>query len=44
VRLDVVEKNLRARGCYERAGFRATGRQGVVEKSGDVEIEMVCGL
>ena len=44
MRLDVVEKNLRARGCYERAGFRATGRQGVVEKSGDVEIEMVCGL
>jgi GNAT superfamily N-acetyltransferase len=44
VRLDVVERNLRARGCYERAGFRATGRHGVVEKSGDVEIEMVCGL
>jgi GNAT superfamily N-acetyltransferase len=44
VRLDVVEKNSRARGCYERAGFCATGRQGVVEKSGDVEIEMVCEL
>jgi GNAT superfamily N-acetyltransferase len=44
VRLDVVEKNLRARRCYERAGFRATGKTGVVEKSGDVEIEMVCGV
>ena len=43
VRLDVVEDNLRARKCYERAGFRATGRTGVVEKSGDVEIEMVWG-
>ena len=41
VRLDVVENNLRARRCYEQAGFRATGKQGVVEKSGDVEIEMV---
>lgn len=40
VRLNVVENNERARGCYERAGFRATGRQGVVEKSGDIEIEM----
>jgi RimJ/RimL family protein N-acetyltransferase len=44
VRLDVVEKNLPARRCYERAGFRATGKTGVVEKSGDVEIEMVCGV
>ncbi len=40
VRLNVVESNGRARRCYERAGFRATGRQGVVEKNGDVEIEM----
>jgi RimJ/RimL family protein N-acetyltransferase len=40
VRLNVVENNVRARRCYARAGFRATGRQGVVEKSGDVEIEM----
>jgi ribosomal protein S18 acetylase RimI-like enzyme len=43
VRLNVVESNGRARRCYERAGFRATGRQGVVEKSGDVEIEMAWG-
>jgi GNAT superfamily N-acetyltransferase len=42
VRLNVVESNGRARRCYERAGFQATGRQGVVEKTGDVEIEMVC--
>ncbi len=40
VRLNVVEGNGRARQCYERAGFRATGRQGVLEKNGDVEIEM----
>lgn len=40
VRLKVVEGNGRARQCYERAGFRATGRRGVLEKNGDVEIEM----
>lgn len=40
VRLNVLENNMRARRCYERAGFSATGRQGVVEKNGDVEIEM----
>jgi GNAT superfamily N-acetyltransferase len=40
VRLKVVEGNERARRCYERAGFRATGRQGVLEKNGNVEIEM----
>jgi len=42
VRLNVVESNGRARRCYERAGFRATGHQGVVEKTGEVEIEMIC--
>lgn len=42
VRLDVVEGNRRARRCYERAGFRATGRFGVVEKNGDIEVEMIC--
>lgn len=42
VHLDVVEDNLRARRCYERAGFRATGRQSVLERTGDVELEMIC--
>ncbi len=42
VRLNVVESNHRARRCYERAGFRATGRRGVVERTGNVEIEMTC--
>src|SRR5579862_6295274 len=40
VRLNVVESNKRARRCYERAGFRATGRRGIVAKSGDIQIEM----
>jgi GNAT superfamily N-acetyltransferase len=42
VRLNVVENNGRARRCYERCGFQATGRRGVVERSGDAEIEMSC--
>ena len=42
VRLNVVESNARARRCYERGGYRATGRRGVVAKSGEAEIEMVC--
>jgi GNAT superfamily N-acetyltransferase len=42
VRLNVVEGNTRARRCYERSGFRATGRQGLLERSGDTEIQMVC--
>jgi ribosomal protein S18 acetylase RimI-like enzyme len=40
VRLEVVASNERAIRCYERAGFRATGRQSVLEKSGDLKIEM----
>jgi GNAT superfamily N-acetyltransferase len=40
VRLKVVEGNDRARRCYERAGFRPTGRQSVLEKNGDIELEM----
>jgi len=44
VHLDVVETNIRAKFCYERAGFRPTGCQGTVEKTGDVEIEMACDL
>jgi GNAT superfamily N-acetyltransferase len=42
VRLNVVESNSRARRCYERAGFRDTGRRGLIERTGDVEIEMIC--
>jgi GNAT superfamily N-acetyltransferase len=42
VLLNVVEENHRARKCYERSGFRATGRQGTVERSGATEIEMLC--
>ena len=38
--LNVVENNVRAIRCYERSGFRVTGRRGVVEKNGDIEIEM----
>ena len=37
VRLNVVGDNA-------RAGFRATRRQGVVEKNGGIEIEMSCAL
>jgi GNAT superfamily N-acetyltransferase len=42
VRLNLVEGNDRAKRCYERAGFRDTGRRGVIERTGDVEIEMSC--
>lgn len=42
VRLMVVENNGRARRCYEHAGFRATGHLGVLERTGDIEIEMSC--
>jgi len=41
LRLNVVETNPRGRRCYERNGFRVTGRRGVVAKSGAAEIEMV---
>jgi len=44
VRLNVVESNQRARRCYERNGFRVTGRRGVVAKSGEAEIEMACAV
>jgi ribosomal protein S18 acetylase RimI-like enzyme len=40
IRLRVVENNQRARRFYERSGFCDTGRRGVIEKNGDVEIEM----
>lgn len=40
VRLNVVESNVRARRCYERLGFHATGLRIVNEHSGLAEIEM----
>jgi GNAT superfamily N-acetyltransferase len=42
VRLNVVEGNDRAKRCYERGGFRDTGRRGLIERTGDIEIEMSC--
>lgn len=44
IRLKVVEGNERAKKCYERAGFCDTGRRGVLEKSGAMEIEMGCDV
>jgi ribosomal protein S18 acetylase RimI-like enzyme len=40
VRLAVVQANDRARRCYERNGFRATGTQSVRDRDGAIEIEM----
>lgn len=40
VRLNVVQSNVRAVRCYERSGFRPSGHQGIVEKNGEIEIEM----
>jgi len=40
VALHVVEDNPRARRCYERSGFRATGRTLVRARDGAIEIEM----
>jgi ribosomal protein S18 acetylase RimI-like enzyme len=44
VRLIVNEDNTSARRCYERCGFRPTGRRSVLERTGDIEIEMICNL
>lgn len=40
VRLQVVASNVRARRCYERAGFRAMDRGTAIGQTGTVEIEM----
>ena len=40
IRLAVIQANDRARRCYERNGFRATGTQSVRERDAAVEIEM----
>ena len=44
VHLQVVEANARARRCYERGGFRLTGKSGILEHNGAVEVEMVCEI
>jgi ribosomal protein S18 acetylase RimI-like enzyme len=40
VRLEVVKNNVRAQRCYERNGFRPTGRELVRERDGQIQIEM----
>ena len=40
VRLSVIDANARARRCYERNGFRATGTQFVRERDGATELQM----
>jgi ribosomal protein S18 acetylase RimI-like enzyme len=40
VRLKVIQGNERARGFYERMGFRTTGREEMRLRDGRVEVEM----
>jgi len=40
VRLRVVQENVRAQRVYERHGFQLTGRTGVRERDGAIEVEM----
>ncbi len=40
VRLDVLATNDRARRCYERNGFRLTGREAVRERDGLLDLTM----
>lgn len=40
VRLAVIDTNVRARRCYERNGFRATGTQLIRERDGATELQM----
>jgi ribosomal protein S18 acetylase RimI-like enzyme len=40
VRLAVIDTNVRARRCYERNGFHATGTQFVRERDGATELQM----
>jgi len=44
VRLRVVEANDRARRCYERNGFRDSGKRSIRERDGALEIEMEQGI
>jgi ribosomal protein S18 acetylase RimI-like enzyme len=40
VRLKVIQGNDRARGFYERMGFRATGREEIRQRDGRMEVQM----
>jgi GNAT superfamily N-acetyltransferase len=40
VRLNVIQRNDRARRFYERIGFRATGYEAVRERDGLIEVQM----
>jgi GNAT superfamily N-acetyltransferase len=40
VRLNVIQRNDRARRFYERNGFRATGREAVRVRDGQIEVQM----
>ncbi|HEY4905354.1 MAG TPA: GNAT family N-acetyltransferase, partial [Candidatus Sulfotelmatobacter sp.] len=40
VRLKVIQGNDRARGFYERMGFRATGREEIRQRDGVIEVQM----
>jgi ribosomal protein S18 acetylase RimI-like enzyme len=40
VRLKVIEGNDRARGFYDRVGFRATGQTQVRERDNRIEVQM----
>jgi GNAT superfamily N-acetyltransferase len=44
VRLRIARGNLRAQRCYERNGFRLTGRELAGEREGLIEVEMRCPL
>lgn len=40
VRLKVIQGNDRARGFYERMGFRTTGREEIRQRDGRIEVQM----
>ena len=44
VRLKVIQGNDRARGFYERMGFRTTGREEIRLRDGLIEVEMERGV
>jgi RimJ/RimL family protein N-acetyltransferase len=44
VRLRIARGNRRAQRCYERNGFRLTGREMAGHREGLIEVEMCCAL